>query len=242
MFRGDGKIYEASAARMFRVPVDSIGKKSPLRQKGKIAELACGFGGGEAALIAMGAGKAGLSDGEIREIVAQWRLANPRITDFWREINAAAMTAITRGDLVTVRRKLKIYHRAAALIIRLPSSRELVYPRARIVTNRFGGKSIAFEGPVQSTKKWGVQETYGGKLTENVVQAIARDCFAGAMLDLHRSGHKIVMHVHDEAVIEHDAGKPVLEDVIEVMSRSPRWAPDLPLSAEGFETGYYKKN
>lgn len=242
VFNTHGKIYEASAAAMFGVPIEDVTKGSPLRQKGKVSELALGYQGGPGALTAMGALKMGLKEEELQGLVDAWRNANPAIVRLWDITNKAAMLCIEEKTNALINRNIHFQYARGVLFIELPSGRKLSYLRPRIGTNRFGGKSIGYEGMNQTTKQWGLQETYGGKLVENIVQAIARDCLAYAMWNLDRHGYKIVMHVHDEVVIEIEDGAGHLEKVCEVMGQPIPWAKDLPLRADGYVTPYYKKD
>jgi DNA polymerase len=242
VFAGDGKIYESSAAQMFGVPVSAVTKGSELRRKGKIAELACGYQGGVGALKAMGADREGLSETEMANLIDRWRAASPNIVKLWKTLEQAAKMALAERTSVRVNRGVRLRNERNALHITLPSGRDLVYVNARTGLNRFGSESVLYDGLNQTTRKWETVETYGGKLTENVVQAIARDCLAEAMLRLDAAGFKIVMHVHDEAVIEHDLHKSCLREVCDIMGRPIPWAPELILRADGFETEYYRKD
>lgn len=243
VFRTHGKIYEASAAMMFHVPVDSITKTDPRRQKGKIAELALGYAGGVSALKTMGGEKMGLSEGEMQDIVNNWRNANPAIVGLWAEVNSAAMACIESKQAVTIRGGIKFSMQLGALMVGLPSGRSLSYPRPHIGENRFGSKSICYEGLNQVTKQWGGQETYGGKLVENIVQAIARDCLAVTIVRLEKRGYPIVFHVHDEVIIEaRTDGSQTLEEVEAVFKEPIPWAKDLPLKGAGYITDYYLKD
>jgi len=244
VFNSHGKIYEASASKMFHVPIESVTKGSDLRQKGKVSELALGYQGGVGALEKMGAAKMGLSPEELPELVDAWRKANPAIVRLWADIDAAAKRAVKDGIVETVQRGIKIEKRGSVLYIFLPSGRRLSYFRARMGTNRFGSESVVYEGMNQTTKKWETVETYGGKLVENIVQAIARDCLAYAMLELNRWDYKIVMHVHDEVIIEApiSEGAMSLDQALTTMSQPIPWAPGLPLRADGYITNYYRKD
>lgn len=242
VFASHGKIYEASASQMFKVPIDSIDKGSPLRQKGKIAELALGYQGGVGALKTMGGERMGLTETEMQEIVDNWRLANPNIVRLWYDIQDAAMTAIGNiGHTVEVR-GCRIKWDKGLMWITLPSGRSLCYATPGIGKNRFGGDSITYWGINQTTRKWEKQETYGGKLVENIVQAIARDCLAHSMLRLAEEGFKIVMHVHDEVVIEEPYNGKTMDEACRIMGEPISWAPGLLLRADGYETEYYKKD
>jgi DNA polymerase len=242
VFSFHGKIYEASASQMFKVPIETIGKGSQLRQKGKIAELALGFGGSKGALIAMGALKMGLKEGELPELVSAWRKSNQNIVKLWHDVESAAIKAVKEKTVVKMQYGLKFYYKSGVLFIRLPSGRNLAYIRPRIeIDKRFHKEMLTYEGNEQGSK-WGRISTYGGKLVENIVQAIARDCLAEAMLRLDEAGYRIVFHVHDEVVLEvpNDIGS--IDEVKEIMGRSIDWAPGLPLRADGFETKFYKKD
>lgn len=240
VFNSHGKIYEASAAQMFKVPIESIDKHNPLRQKGKIAELALGYQGGKGALEKMGALKMGLTEEELPDLVTAWRKANPHIVQLWGDLEKAALIAMT--DMPhTMQYGITFEHKSGALFIRLPSGRRLSYVRPRVEKDeRFNKPSITYEGYEQG--KWGRLKTYGGKICENIVQAIARDCLAEALLRLDAHDYRIVIHVHDEAVLEVPIGQGSLEEVNKIMSQPLKWAPGLPLPADGFETLYYKKD
>ncbi len=243
VFNGHGKIYEASAAKMFGVPIESIDRGSPLRQKGKIAELALGYGGAVGALKQMGALDMGLDEDELRPLVDQWRRANPAITALWAAVEDAALQAVRDGQHAKLRRGIAFQVRQGALFVRLPSGRELAYQQPGTTLNRFGREAVVYMDRDQQTRRWVETETYGAKLVENLVQAIARDCLAEAMLSLDQAGYAIVMHVHDEVVLDVPDDKPdALEDVLELMARRPDWAKDLPLRADGYECGYYQKD
>jgi len=240
VFATHGKIYEASASAMFGVPIEEIGKTSPLRQKGKIAELALGYGGSVGALVSMGAVKMGLSEEELPELVSQWRGANPHITDFWRKVDVAALKAVKEKTTVQMH-MLTFEYRGGILFVHLPSGRKLSYVKPRIELNRFGHESITYEG-VGESKKWTRIETYGAKIVENIVQAVSRDILAEAMLRLEKAGFDIVMHVHDEVVLEVPDGVSSVDEINEMMAVNPSWAVGLPLKAAGFESAFYKKD
>lgn len=239
VFATHGKIYEASAAQMFKVPLAEVDKK--LRQKGKVAELALGYQGGVNALIAMGALKMGLVEDELPAIVAAWRKASPAIVRFWNTAQNAAVNAV-EGHGQTIQHNIKFFIQKGILFIQLPSGRCLSYLRPKLKTNRFGSEAITYEGMDQTTKQWGIQETYGGKLVENIVQAVARDCLAEAMLRLDAAGYKVVIHVHDEVVIEVPESNDCIEEVNKILSAPISWAKGLQLKAESFESTYYKKD
>jgi DNA polymerase len=243
VFNTHGKIYEASAAAMFKVPIETITKGSPLRQKGKVAELACGYGGGVGALKRMGAGD--LSDGELKDIITQWRLSNQKITQFWYDTENAVKEAIADRSTVQINKYLKAIYQSGILFIELPSGRRLAYVKPKVVEDeRYPGKEkITFQAVNDKTWQWEDEDTYGGKLVENIVQAVARDCLAHAMLTLDSMGYQIVMHVHDEIVLEVPKEDDVsLAYVSELMGQPIPWAPGLPLRADGYECLYYQKD
>ncbi len=248
VFRTHGRIYEASASQMFGVPLDNIVKGRPeyaLRQKGKVAELALGYNGGPGALINMGALRMGLSEDELPDIVQRWRLANSKIRDLWYKIDDAGRAVIQTGrvqDVNGLRFALESTGGLVSMTIQLPSGRKLFYAQPSIGTNRWGGPSILYWGVNQTTRKWDQTETYGGKLTENVVQALARDCLALAIERLETAGYPVVFHVHDEVVIEVPSEKADLDAVCRIMGQPVPWAPGLPLKAEGWIGKYYKKD
>lgn len=240
VFNTHGKIYEASASQMFKVPIESITKSSPLRQKGKIAELALGYGGSVGALKQMGAINMGLEEEELQGLVDSWRLANPNITRFWRTVEKSAINAV-KGIASIIDKGIKFKREDGILFITLPSGRRLAYVKPRIVLNRFGSESIAYEGVNGTTKAWEEIETYGGKLVENIVQAVARDCLAESVKRLHKRGYRILFHVHDEVILESDKDIKV-EDIESIMAEPIKWAEGLNLSAAGFEADFYKKD
>lgn len=244
VFAKGGDIYCASASAMFGVPVVKHGVNGHLRQKGKIAELALGYGGGIGALKAMGADKMGLTDEELIDIVTKWRRASPAIVRFWWAVDAAVRKAVWNpGEIVTIRQgRLRFHCRFGALFIELPSGRHLVYIHPHIGQNRFGGEAIFYAGMEQGTRTWGELETYGGKLVENIVQATARDCLAAAMLRLKNAGYKILMHVHDEVIMEVPKDKGSMEEVTRIMSMNEPWEKGLVKNADGFEDIYYRKD
>lgn len=236
LFKSGGDIYCETGSRMFG---QEVKKHSPLRQRAKVAVLACGYQGGVGALKAMGGEKLGLTEDEMASIVDAWRKANPRIAQMWWDVNRAALEAIKNGTSQMVGR-IKVYQKLGALVIALPSGRELIYPSPRVGENRFGGESITFMG-LGLNRKWGRIETYGGKLVENIVQATARDVLAHSMATLEAAGYPTVMHVHDEVITEVPYGRGSVEELCALMSRGPKWSKGLPLAAEGFESTYYKK-
>ena len=241
VFNSHGKIYEASAAQMFRVPIESVTKGSPLRQKGKVAELALGYQGGANALIAMGALKQGLTEEELPKLVKMWRNASPAICQLWSCVEYAAFTAVAVAPC-TIRFGIRFEVIDHILFITLPSGRKLSYINPVIKKNGNGFEALCYDGMDQTTKQWKQMDTYGGKLVENLVQAIARDCLAEAMLNLDEAGYKIVMHVHDEVVCEVDADNINLEEVNAIMGRPISWAPGLPLTADSYHSPFYKKD
>lgn len=252
VFRSHGKIYEASASQMFHVPIEKIVKGNPeyaLRARGKVAELALGYQGGVSAMRRMDSGHNldDLSDEEVKGIVNQWRVANSHIQSLWNEMNDAALKVITYGGAVnvhglTIARESDGMH--VNMTIQLPSGRKLYYISPRIGENRWGGPSITYMG-LNDKNKWGRVETYGGKLTENCVQAIARDCLAESIENLEASGFPVVFHVHDEVVIDIKRfadDKTMLKTVTEIMTRPIPWAPGLPLGADGWVGEFYRKD
>lgn len=243
VFATHGKIYEASASQMFKVPIESIVKGSPLRQKGKVAELALGYGGGPTALVKMGALDQGLSEEELPKLVKMWRNANTRIIKLWSDVEDAALRCVTDGIPTKLQHNLRFAVTHGVFFVQLPSGRLLSYINPQLETNRFGRSALTYEGMDQVTRKWGPKETYGGKLVENIVQAIARDCLAESMLRLDAAGYRIIMHVHDEVVLEVPVtNKTALADAAAIMGKSLPWAPGLILRADGFETPYYQKD
>lgn len=250
VFRTHGKIYEASASQMFGVPIELIKKGNPeyaLRQKGKVAELALGYQGNTGALIKMGALDMGIPEEDLPDIVARWREANSRITDLWYKMDAAAVQVIGQGGSVGVNkivlaREFNYQQGADCMTIILPSGRKLYYVQPQIDQNQWGKSSISFMGMDQTTKKWKRIETYGGKLVENCVQAIARDCLAQAIEHLEAAGLPVVFHVHDEVVIDCPPSAATLENVVQIMNNPIPWAPGLPLGADGWVGKFFKKD
>ena len=239
VFAGHGKIYEASASHMFGVPVEEITKDSPLRQKGKIAELALGYGGSVGALKAMGALEMGLMEEELKPLVDTWRTANPNITKFWWDVDRAALTSV-RNRTTSETHGIVFEFRSGMMFIHLPSGRHLSYVKPKIGLNQFGRDCVTYEG-VGANRKWERIPTYGPKLVENIVQALSRDLLCHSMLILTREGYKIAMHIHDEVVIEALMDSSV-DKVCELMSKKPTWAKGLELRADGFESYFYKKD
>lgn len=241
VFRTHGKIYEASASQMFHVPIENIKKGSKLRQQGKVAELALGYGGAFGAIKAMD--KAGsIPDEEIPMLVANWRRASPNICKFWRNAEAAAKTAIKERRTVKLKNGISFSYINKILFIKLLSGRKLAYFDARI-EEMPKGESITYAGVEQQTKRWGRLDTWGGKLVENIVQATARDCLAVTMMRVSQLGFQIVMHVHDEIIVDVPYGDDdALEKILRVMAQDVPWAPGLPLKGDGYETDFYKKD
>ena len=239
-FRGKGKIYEATASRMFHIPQESIVKGNPnyeYRQKGKQATLSCGYGGGVGALKAMGAK---MPEEEMQPLVDAWRAANPNIVAFWSALDRAARTVIRRKTSACIG-KVALYWRDDKMFMRLPSGRNLCYQSPHFTENRFGSDAIGYYAP-NAAGQMVVQETFGGKLAENATQAIARDILAHALLTLEKNGYPVVFHVHDEAVIEMSNGQGSLGEACRLMAIAPDWAEDLPLRADGYECPYYRKD
>ncbi|HBA50149.1 MAG TPA: hypothetical protein DCZ91_20620 [Lachnospiraceae bacterium] len=240
VFASHGKIYEASASAMFHVPIEEITKGSPLRQKGKISELALGYGGSVGALTSMGALNMGLAEEELSPLVSTWRNANPHITQFWWDVDVAAIKTVTEKRETRVGR-ITFFYQSGILFAMLPSGRKLAYVKPRMAVNKFGRNGLTYEG-IGESGKWGRIETYGPKLVENIVQGTARDLLAEAMLRLKKRGYQIVMHIHDEVVLEVPDGVSSVEEVCSIMAEQPDWAVGLPLRADGYECAFYKKD
>ena len=240
VFQSHGKIYEASASQMFKVPIETITKGSPLRQKGKIAELALGYGGSVGALTAMGALDMGLTEKELPALVNAWRDANPNITRLWWNVDRAAQKAVKEKTSQSVGR-ITLRCQSGILFITLPSGRTLAYIKPKIGINKFGREGITYEG-IDSGKHWARIDTYGPKLVENIVQATARDLLAEAMLAADAAGYEIVMHCHDELIVEAPLGHGSLTALCNLMGVAPAWAKGLPLRADGYECDYYRKD
>ena len=237
LFKNGGDIYCMSASQMFKVPVEKHGVNGHLRQKGKVAELACGYGGGVGALKAMGALEMGLKEEELQPLVTAWRNSNPNIVKFWWSVDNAVMEAVSKRT-ATETHGITFSFKSGMLFITLPSGRKLAYVKPRIGMNQFGGESITYEG-IGATKKWERLESYGPKFVENIVQATARDILCYDMQTLRHCS--IVMHIHDEVVIEADPNMS-LDAVCELMGRTPPWADGLILDAAGYITPFYKKD
>lgn len=261
VFRTHGKIYEASASQMFHVPIEKIKKGNPeyaLRQRGKVAELALGYQGGVSAMRRMDTGHNldDLSDDEVKGIVDRWRETNSMIRDLWNIVDSAAVTVITNGGAQTIRSEttdavitlaceLDVITGTRYMTILLPSGRKLYYPSPEIGVNRWGNPSVSYMGQNQTTKRWERVETYGGKLVENIVQALARDCLAIAIENLEAQGLHVVFHIHDEVVIDTPAWADedtMLETVTKIMTKPIPWAQLLPLNADGWVDKYFKKD
>lgn len=246
VFRAGGDIYCSTAGKMFHCTVEKHGENSELRPKGKIAVLALGYGGGINALENMGGSRMGLSESEEKEIVKKWRDANPHIVKFWSTIEAAAVKAIKTGDSITIHRGIVVSYKWGMLLITLPSGRTICYPRATIGIETGDGwrgdhEIIEYEGLNQTTKKWEKVRTYGGKLTENVVQATARDILGMVIIRAEQSRLPIVFHVHDEIIVEANETQ-TLNDVEAIFSQPISWCRDLPLKGAGYTTPYYIKD
>ena len=249
VFATHGKIYEATAAQMFGVPVERIAKGNPeysLRQKGKVATLALGYQGGTSALIAMGALNMGLTEDELPDIVSRWRQANPRIRDLWYAVENAALAAMEtarpqaiRGLIFTLEGDL--LYGQSFLTVRLPSGRKLYYPKPFLKENQFGKQALHYYTVGQQTRKWEVASTYGGKMTENIVQASARDCLAVTLERIYDRGLQTVFHVHDEVIIDAPM-ETTVEEICDLMAEPIPWAPGLILKGAGFESSYYMKD
>ena len=239
VFRNNGDIYCASASQMFGVPVEKHGVNGELRQKGKIAELALGYGGGVGAMISMSAIDMGLAEEELQPIVDSWRQSNPAIVKLWWDVHRCVIKAVKDKQPQTYK-CLTFEYQSGMLFIGLPSGRRLAYAKPSVYRNDYDRDEIAYMG-VDATKKWGKIDSYGPKFVENIIQAMSRDILAEAMARMEAAGYDIVMHVHDEAVIEapRDA---VLEDACQIMSKAPDWTPGLILNAAGYECEFYQKD
>ena len=250
VFRTHGKIYEASASQMFGVPIERIKKGNPeysLRQRGKVAELALGYQGSTGALITMGALNMGIPEEDLPDIVSRWRESNKRIVDLWYRVEAAAVSVIQTGAPAGVNnllfaRECDPQNDLDFMTITLPSRRKLYYAKPELGTNQWGKPSISYYGVNQTTKQWMPLETYGGKLVENIVQAIARDCLAAAIEHLEAAGFPVVFHIHDEVVIDCRPEQANLDEVVRLMTIPIPWALDLPLNADGWVGDFFKKD
>lgn len=239
-FKNGGDIYCASASKMFKVPVEKHGVNGELRQKGKISELACGYGGSVGALKNMGAVEMGVQENELQGLINDWRNANPHIVRFWYEVGNAAMKAIKEKTTVPLGKLVFAYERGI-LFIRLPSGRRLSYIKPRIGTNRFGGDSITYMG-INSAKKWDRLETFGGKLTENIVQGTARDLLANALINAANAGYDTVFHVHDEIICEVPNGYGSVDELCRLMCIKPTGQTDFRLMLTGLNVSIIKRN
>ena len=250
VFRGDGKIYEATGAKMFNVPISSITKGSVLRDKSKISELALGYEGSLGALKRMGGERMGLSDTEMMSLVRKWRMANPAIVDMWKEIDEASKEAVRYQRPVSCTCRNIIFDcDGEFMTIQLPSGRKLYYYGPRFKDKKIGkstmpSRVLCYQGVVQETKQWGEIDTYGGKLTENIVQAISRDLLGNSMLRLEAEGYHPVCHIHDECLVEvpEENAQAYYEEMARIMGTPPEWALDLPLRADGYVTPFYLKD
>lgn len=249
VFATHGKIYEATASQMFHVPIEKIAKGNPeyaLRQKGKVATLALGYQGGANALIAMGALNMGLSEEELPDIVQRWRNANPRIRDLWYAVEEAALLVMQTAQPQAIYNLIfnlesDIVYGQNFLTVQLPSGRKLYYPRPFLKENQFGKLAIHYYTVGQQTRKWEVTSTYGGKMTENIVQAIARDCLAETLRRIDAKGLQVVFHVHDEVIIDAPM-ETTVDEICDLMAEPIPWAPGLILKGAGFESNYYMKD
>lgn len=249
VFATHGKIYEATASQMFHVPIEKIAKGNPeysLRQKGKVATLALGYQGGSSALIAMGALRMGLDESELPDIVARWRGANRRIVDLWYAVEQAAIATMQTAQPQAIRGLIfalegDLVYGQCFLTVQLPSGRKLFYPRPFLQDNRFGKLALHYYTVGQQTRKWEIDSTYGGKMTENIVQAIARDCLAETLRRIDARGLQVVFHVHDEVIIDAPQETTVGE-ICDLMAEPIDWAPGLILKGAGFECDYYMKD
>lgn len=250
VFRGDGKIYEATGAKMFNVPIESITKGSVMRDKSKISELALGYEGSLGALKRMGGERMGLSDTEMMSLVRKWRMANPAIVDMWHEIDEASKEAVRYQRPVSCTCRNIIFDcDGEFMTVQLPSGRKLFYYGPKFKDKKIGKSTtptrvLCYEGVVQETKQWGEIDTYGGKLTENIVQAIARDLLGSSMLQLEAAGYHPVCHIHDECLVEvpEDNAQECYKEMARIMETPPKWASDFPLRADGYTTPFYLKD
>ncbi|CAB1253372.1 DNA polymerase I [Clostridiaceae bacterium BL-3] len=240
VFASHGKIYEAAASMMFHVPVESITKGSPLRQKGKVSELSCGYGGGVGALKSMGALDMGVKEHELQGLIDNWRSANPHIVKFWWDVDRSAVKAVKERSKISTH-GINFTYKSGMLFVNLPSRRNLVYVKPRIGLNKFGREGLTYEG-IGTARKWERIETYGPKIVENIVQAVSRDLLAEAMLRLDEAGYKIAAHVHDEVICEVPIGEGSVEEMCAIMAESPKWVKGLPLKADGYECNFYMKD
>lgn len=241
VFKQGGDIYCASASKMFGVPVVKHGINGHLRAKGKIAELALGYGGAGGAIRAFDKA-CSIPDEELPKIVSDWRKASPHITKLWWDVDKAAKKAIHERTTVTLHHGIKFIYDPGVLFIELPSGRRLSYIRPKIEPGPYDKDIITYEGMQQTSRQWTRLETYGPKLVENIVQAFARDCLAETMFNVKEAGFNIVMHVHDELILDVPKGESSVEEVCELFSKPISWAPGIPLTADGYECDYYQKD
>jgi len=239
VFKTHGKIYEASAEQMFGLPPGSVQKHDPMRQKGKIAELALGYGGGVGALVTMGALAMGLKENELKPLVYSWRSANKQITKFWWDSDAAARETIGTQVPTFLPYGIGFRKEGALLRLKLPSGRELSYVKPMILND-----NITYEGTIPGSGGWGRIDSYGPKIVENIVQAVARDCLAVAIMKVEEAGYPVIFHVHDELVCEvpENVADEALEKILGIMAQDIEWAPGLPMGADGFHCEYYRKD
>lgn len=241
VFRGDGKIYEATAANMFGVPIEGVTKENGLRQKGKVAQLACGYGGSKGALAAMDKSHS-IPEDEYPILVNKWRKANPHIVQFWWDVDRCAKEAIENRTTVALHHGIKFIYDSGFLFIQLPSGRRLAYAKPCIEEGNYGKDVIAYMGMEQTKNQWTKLQTYGPKLVENIVQAVARDCLAETMLRVEEKGYPIVMHVHDEIIVDVPKNYGSLKELNNIFAEPIDWADGLPLCADGYTCEFYKKD
>ena len=241
LFRDGGDIYCQSASKMFGVPVEKHGVNSHLRQKGKVAELACGYGGSVGALTAMGALEMGVEEAELQNIVDAWRAASPHLVDYWWQVDRATKQSVSSGTRVELGHGIATSYERGILFISLPSGRRLAYPGAQLRPGKFRDFQVHYRG-VNAANRWTWIESYGPKFVENIVQATARDLLAYAIQTIENAGHKVVMHVHDEVVVEEPLTGASVELIVELMTKAPTWAAGLPLDADGYACSYYQKD
>lgn len=241
VFKNNGDIYCASASVMFKVPVEKHGANAHLRQKGKIAELALGYGGSVGAMVSMGALKQGLTEEELGPIVDKWRQSNPNIVRFWKTVENAAVDAVN-GYPSEIGYGISFIKESGILFVGLPSGRRIAYVKPLMGVNKFGSTALTYMGMNQTSGKWERMETWGGKLTENIVQAFARDCLAESILRLESKGFEVNFHVHDEVILDVPQGVSSVEEITEIMCTPIPWAEGLILNADGYETDFYKKD
>lgn len=240
-FAAGEDLYCTTASRMFGVPVDKHGLNADLRQKGKVAVLACGYGGSVGALTAMGALRMGLAEGELKPIVDAWRAANRRITDYWWEIDRATRHTVETGETVHLGHGMATSRRRGVLLITLPSGRRLAYPSARLVPGKFDRPQVTYAG-LNTANQWTRIDSYGPKFVENIVQATSRDLLAHSLQTIEAAGHAVVMHVHDEVVVEEPLDGAGVTDIVALMTDKPTWAQGLPLDADGYTCTTYRKD